>query len=55
MQAAPHIVGAGAGPTSIPIDENDVMKITPIGSGNEVGRSAVLVEFKGKTVLVRVL
>ena len=32
-------------------DHNDEVEIMPLGSGNEVGRSAVLVKFKGKTVL----
>jgi predicted metal-dependent RNase len=37
----------------IPItDENDLLKITPLGSGNEVGRSSILLEYKGKTILV---
>ncbi|KAI8638606.1 beta-lactamase-like protein [Parasitella parasitica] len=37
----------------IPItDENDLLKITPLGSGNEVGRSSILLEYKGKTVLL---
>lgn len=37
----------------VPItDENDLLKITPLGSGNEVGRSSILLEYKGKTVLV---
>lgn len=37
----------------IPItDENDLLKITPLGSGNEVGRSSIILEYKGKTVLV---
>ena len=41
-------------PTSIPItDENDVMKITPLGAGQEVGRSCVLLEYKEKVVMVR--
>ena len=37
----------------IPIeDENDIMRIMPLGSGNEVGRSSILLEYKGKTILV---
>jgi predicted metal-dependent RNase len=40
----------------IPItDENDLLKITPLGSGNEVGRSSILLEYKGKTILVSFL
>jgi len=29
-----------------------VLEITPLGAGNEVGRSCVLLKFKGKTVLL---
>ncbi|OBZ88252.1 Endoribonuclease ysh1 [Choanephora cucurbitarum] len=37
----------------IPItDENDLLKITPLGAGNEVGRSSILLEYKGKTILL---
>lgn len=38
--------------TNIHINDQDIMRITPLGAGNEVGRSAVLVTFKGKSVLV---
>ncbi|XP_070037687.1 cleavage and polyadenylation specificity factor subunit 3-I-like [Nicotiana tomentosiformis] len=31
--------------------EGDKLMITPLGSGNEVGRSCVYMSFKGKTVL----
>lgn len=37
------------------VDENDLLKLTPLGSGNEVGRSSILLEYKGKKVLVCVL
>ncbi|KAG0168741.1 endoribonuclease ysh1 [Apophysomyces sp. BC1034] len=37
----------------IPVaDENDLLKITPLGAGNEVGRSSILLEYKGKTILL---
>ncbi|KAL0075628.1 beta-lactamase-like protein [Phycomyces blakesleeanus] len=37
----------------IPIaDENDLLKITPLGAGNEVGRSSILLEYKSKTILL---
>jgi cleavage and polyadenylation specificity factor subunit 3 len=29
------------------------MRITPLGAGQEVGRSCILLEFKNKTVMVR--
>jgi cleavage and polyadenylation specificity factor subunit 3 len=32
--------------------KQDKLEITPLGAGNEVGRSAILVKFKGKQVLV---
>ena len=31
---------------------SDRMKITPLGAGNEVGRSCLIVEFKGRTIMV---
>ncbi|CEG84176.1 Putative mRNA cleavage and polyadenylation specificity factor complex subunit Ysh1 [Rhizopus microsporus] len=34
------------------MDENDLLKITPLGAGNEVGRSSILMEYKGKTILL---
>ncbi|KAJ8652014.1 hypothetical protein O0I10_012358 [Lichtheimia ornata] len=34
------------------VDENDLLKLTPLGSGNEVGRSSILLEYKGKKVLL---
>lgn len=33
--------------------EADRLTVTPLGAGNEVGRSCVYMSFKGKTVLVR--
>lgn len=33
--------------------EEDKLIITPLGAGNEVGRSCVYMNYKGKTVLVR--
>jgi len=37
----------------IPInDENDVLQITALGAGNEVGRSCLVIQYKGKTVMV---
>lgn len=31
----------------------DKLEITPLGAGNEVGRSSVFMTFKGKNILVR--
>ncbi|XJO71611.1 hypothetical protein BDV3_001096 [Batrachochytrium dendrobatidis] len=40
-------------PTEIPVtSEEDILKITPLGAGNEVGRSCILLEFKGKTIML---
>ncbi len=38
----------------IPVEEldGDVLELTPLGAGNEVGRSCILLEFKGKKVMV---
>ena len=33
-------------------DASDIMKITPLGAGQEVGRSCILVEYKNKTILL---
>ncbi|KAI8608263.1 beta-lactamase-like protein [Chytriomyces sp. MP71] len=33
-------------------DENDVMRITPLGAGQEVGRSCIVLEFKQKTIML---
>ncbi|KAK3881838.1 hypothetical protein Pcinc_013744 [Petrolisthes cinctipes] len=37
---------------SLPDEDSDELKITPLGSGQEVGRSCHLLEFKGKRVLL---
>lgn len=35
-------------PSIIPVaEESDILKLTPLGAGNEVGRSCILLEFKG--------
>ena len=31
---------------------SEKMKITPLGAGSEVGRSCIVAEFKGKTIMV---
>ena len=33
-------------------EESDLMVIKPLGAGNEVGRSCILLEFKGKSILL---
>ncbi|KAH6602176.1 hypothetical protein BASA61_001380 [Batrachochytrium salamandrivorans] len=44
------------GPTVVAItEESDILKITPLGAGNEVGRSCILLEYKGKTIMLHCL
>ncbi|KAJ1663108.1 endoribonuclease ysh1 [Coemansia sp. RSA 1813] len=33
-------------------DENDLLRITPLGAGREVGRSCICLQYKGKTVML---
>ena len=33
-------------------DERHVMRIQPLGAGNEVGRSCIVLKFKGKTIML---
>ena len=35
-----------------PEGESDMLKITPLGAGQEVGRSCILIEFKDKRILL---
>jgi cleavage and polyadenylation specificity factor subunit 3 len=49
------IVTGGQNPNTTPTTatrEGDQLVITPLGAGNEVGRSCVHMTFKGKSVLV---
>ncbi|KAI9014700.1 beta-lactamase-like protein [Gaertneriomyces semiglobifer] len=40
-------------PTPIPVgNDADIMRITPLGAGQEVGRSCLLLEYKGKTIML---
>lgn len=55
---APSSSGAGAGAGaggSVRVVEGDAsqMTVTPLGAGNEVGRSCHVLKFKGKTIMVR--
>jgi cleavage and polyadenylation specificity factor subunit 3 len=34
------------------VSEKDYLEFTPLGSGNEVGRSCHILKFKGKTIMV---
>ena len=51
QQPPQYHITPSSGYTSLDFD-GDKLEITPLGSGNEVGRSAILVQFKGKTVMV---
>ena len=39
-------------PLDIETPEGDYLRITPLGAGNEVGRSCIILEFKQKTIMV---
>lgn len=39
-------------PLEVPTPEGDVLRITPLGAGREVGRSCIMLTFKGKTIMV---
>ncbi|XP_055357923.1 cleavage and polyadenylation specificity factor subunit 3-like [Paramacrobiotus metropolitanus] len=39
-------------PQSRPVDEEDILTVRPLGAGQEVGRSCILLEFKGKRILL---
>ena len=41
-----HVTAGPVLTTTIPTEESDLMKITPLGAGQEVGRSCHIVEFK---------
>lgn len=43
---------AKSGDTVVPADESDNLLIRPLGSGQEVGRSCHLLEFKGKKIML---
>ena len=44
------VVNGAAGAQSVVVDQ-DLMEIMPLGSGQEVGRSCVVVKFKGSCVM----
>ena len=35
-----------------PQDPRDILSVTPLGAGNEVGRSCIVLKYKGKTIMV---
>ncbi|CAI8036087.1 Cleavage and polyadenylation specificity factor subunit 3 [Geodia barretti] len=38
--------------TSGPAEESDLLTIRPLGAGQEVGRSCIMLEFKGKKIML---
>ena len=36
----------------MPAEENDLLLIRPLGAGQEVGRSCIMLEFKGKKIML---
>ena len=48
-------VGAQTGKISTAIGpDSEVLEVIPLGAGQEVGRSCIIVKFKGKTIMVSV-
>jgi cleavage and polyadenylation specificity factor subunit 3 len=42
----------GGGPAPAPGRAVDTLEVTPLGAGSEVGRSCILLSYKGKNVLL---
>ncbi|CAH0394985.1 unnamed protein product [Bemisia tabaci] len=38
--------------SDVPVEESDVLSIRPLGAGQEVGRSCIMLEFKGKKIML---
>lgn len=36
----------------VPAEESDLLLIRPLGAGQEVGRSCIMLEFKGKKIML---
>lgn len=53
--AAKRKLGAMAEATEEPIDPADELMFLCLGGGNEVGRSCHIIQYKGKTIMVRLL
>jgi cleavage and polyadenylation specificity factor subunit 3 len=43
---------AGLGTSGSGTDDGDILELMPIGAGNEVGRSCILLKFKGKHIML---
>ena len=53
--AAKRKLGAMAEVIEEPIDPADELMFLCLGGGNEVGRSCHIIQYKGKTIMVRLL
>ena len=53
--AAKRKLGAMADIIEEPIDPEDQLMFLCLGGGNEVGRSCHIIQYKGKTIMVRPL
>lgn len=51
--ASKRKAGAMSPETEEPVDPNDELVFLCLGGGNEVGRSCHIIQYKGKTVMVR--
>ncbi|KAF6198483.1 hypothetical protein GE061_008231 [Apolygus lucorum] len=45
-------MGSRKGDSGMPMEESDLLSITPLGAGQEVGRSCIMVEYKGKKIML---
>ncbi|ORY51891.1 cleavage and polyadenylation specificity factor 3, isoform CRA_b [Rhizoclosmatium globosum] len=52
MSKRPHPNQQTASDTAAAQDASDILRITPLGAGQEVGRSCLLLEYKNKTVML---
>lgn len=53
--AAKRKLGAMAEVIEEPIDPADELMFLCLGGGNEVGRSCHIIQYKGKTIMVRLM
>lgn len=51
--ASKRKAGAMSPTVEEPVDPNDELMFLCLGGGNEVGRSCHIIQYKGKTVMVR--
>ena len=51
-EVPPSAEAGGGGPAPAPSGAVDTLEVTPLGAGSEVGRSCILLSYKGKNVLL---